>query len=100
VTAMIPIGPQLAFLWRTPAFDHDQEIKARWLSVEERGLEILRRAQDANVLASDAPEWWLLRTLYSLVYSAAESVGSGHLAPREAPGLVLRTYLRGVGTST
>jgi len=44
--AMIPIGPQLAFLWRTPAFDHDQDIEARWRAVEDSTLAILKRAQD------------------------------------------------------
>lgn len=33
---MIPNGPQLAFLWRTPAFDHDDEIRTRWAVAEER----------------------------------------------------------------
>ena len=97
VAAMIPIGPQLAFLWRIPAFDHDPEVKARSHAAEERCLEVLRRARDAGVLAPGTPEWWLLHTLYALVYSAAESVGSGHLAPRDAPRLVLHTLLRGVG---
>src|SRR5579862_5787922 len=35
IAAMIPNGPQLAFLWRTPAFDHDDEISARWAAAEE-----------------------------------------------------------------
>src|SRR6185312_1164151 len=30
VAAMVPIGPQLAFLWRTPSFDHDAGIGERW----------------------------------------------------------------------
>src|SRR5258706_16289366 len=34
VAAMIPNGPQLAFLWRTPALDHDREIKAPEAAVE------------------------------------------------------------------
>jgi AcrR family transcriptional regulator len=95
--AMIPIGPQLAFLWRTPAFDHDQELVERWASTEERGLAVLRRAQDRGVLAADVPDWWLLHTFYSLIYVAAESVGSGHLAPRDAPKLVIGTFLNGIG---
>ena len=36
VAALIPIGPQLAFLWRTPAFDHMKDLDDRWLAVEER----------------------------------------------------------------
>ena len=95
--AMIPIGPQLAFLWRTPAFDHVGDIGERWLAVEARCLAVLKRAQDLGVLAAGVPDWWLLQTLYSIIYVAAESVGAGKLAPLDAPGLALGTFLHGLG---
>jgi AcrR family transcriptional regulator len=97
VDAMIPIGPQLAFLWRTPAFDHMPEIFKSWKAAEDSGLEVLARAQAAGLIAADVPHFWLLQTLYSLVYVAAESVRSGHLASRSATDLVLRTLLHGLG---
>ena len=97
VEAMIPIGPQLAFLWRSPIFDHVPEIVERWVAVKDRGKDIVVRAQANGVLAEDVPQWWLLQSLYSIVYVASESIRSGHLAPRDAPGLVLSTYLRGLG---
>jgi AcrR family transcriptional regulator len=95
--AMIPIGPQLAFLWRTPAFDHVSDIHDRWAAVEASTLAILKRAQDRGVIAASVAEWWLLRTFYSIVYVAAESVQTGHLAPLDAPGFALSTYLHGIG---
>jgi AcrR family transcriptional regulator len=97
VEAMIPIGPQLAFLWRNPIFDHVPEIIERWVAVEGRGKDIVLRAQANGVIATDVPQWWLLQSLYSIVYVASESIRSGHLAPRDAPELVLGTYLRGLG---
>lgn len=96
--AMIPIGPQLAFLWRTPAFDHVQELSERWKAVEARGLAVLKRAQDRGILRAGVPDWWLLQTFYSIIYVAAESVGVGQLAPLDAPGLALSTFLHGSGT--
>jgi AcrR family transcriptional regulator len=96
--AMIPIGPQLAFLWRTPAFDHVAELGERGIAVELRCLAVLKRAQQRGVLAPGVPDWWLLNTYYSLVYVAAESIRSGDLAPRDAPDLVLATFLGGVGS--
>lgn len=95
--AMIPIGPQLAFLWRTPAFDHDQGMEVRWRAVEDGTLAILKRAQDLGEIAPAVPDWWLLNTFYSVIYVAAESVQSGHLAPLDAPGLALSTFLHGIG---
>ncbi len=97
--AMIPIGPQLAFLWRTPAFDHVRELDARWSAVEASTLAILQRAQDRGVIAASVPDWWLLRTFFSLIYVAAESVQSGHLAPLDAPQFTLSTFLHGTGAS-
>ena len=97
--AMIPIGPQLAFLWRTPAFDRDTEMDARWCAVEAATLAILNRAQDRGVIAAGTPDWWLLRTFFSLVYVAAESVQSGQLAPLDAPGFALGAFLHGIGAS-
>ena len=97
VAALIPIGPQLAFLWRTPAFDRMKDLDERWLAVEERSLAVLRRAQELGILAADLPDWWLGQMLSSVVYVAASSVQVGRLAPLDAPGLALRTLLRGTG---
>src|SRR5215469_3425372 len=97
VAAMIPIGPQLAFLWRTPAFDHIAELDERWKAAEARSLAVLKRAQDRGVLQASVPDWWLLQTFYSIIYVAAESVSHGKLAPLDAPGLALGTFLHGVG---
>jgi AcrR family transcriptional regulator len=95
--AMIPIGPQLAFLWRTPAFDHVQDLGERWKAVEARGLAVLQRAQERGIVAASVPDWWLLQTFYSIIYVAAESVGAGKLAPLDAPGLAHATFLHGLG---
>jgi AcrR family transcriptional regulator len=96
VAALIPIGAQLAFLWRTPAFDHMPDLEERWTAVEERVLAVLRRAQQLGLVAADVPDWWLRQMLASVVYVAAESVREGRLAPLDAPGLALRTFLRGL----
>jgi AcrR family transcriptional regulator len=97
VTSMIPIGPQLAFLWRTPSFDRDKEFLAREQEVVAQLLAVLKRAQNRGVLAADAPEWWLLQTFYALIFVGALVVGDGYLAPRDAPGRVMRMFLHGIG---
>lgn len=55
--AMIPIGPQLAFLWRTPVFDHVGGLDARWHAVEERCQDALKRVQGRGLLTADVPDW-------------------------------------------
>jgi AcrR family transcriptional regulator len=96
VAALVPLGPQLEFLWRTPALEHVDEIRARLDVLQERQLAVLRQAQKLGILA-DVPDWWLLRILYAVVYSAAEAVYTGALAPLDAPELAFDTLLRGVG---
>src|SRR5215475_2431368 len=95
--ATVPIGPQLGFLWRSPILEHIPEIVERWTAVERRNLAVLQRARAHGVIDPDVADWWLLQTFYSVVYVASEAVRSGHLAPRDAPDLVLRTMLRGIG---
>ena len=60
-------------------------------------MAVLRRAQELGILAADLPDWWLGQMLSSVVYVAASSVQAGRLAPLDAPGLALRTLLRGTG---
>ena len=66
--------------------------------MEARGLTVLKRAQDRGIIAVSIPDWWLLQTFYTVIYVAAESVGDGKLAPLDAPGLALSTFLHGVGS--
>lgn len=96
LTAMIESGPQLAFLWRNPSLDPDEEINRRFIGAQNGCLAVLGRAQHAGLISVDVPDWWLLQTMFALVYTAAESVHSGHLAPRDAPDLALKTLLHGL----
>ncbi|MEO7058152.1 MAG: hypothetical protein ABI083_00385 [Lapillicoccus sp.] len=96
VTALLPIGPQLNFIWRTPSLDVDDEVHRLYLSLDASLIAVLARARAAGVLR-DRPDWWLGQSLHALVYVAWESVQSGHLARLDAPDLVLDTMLTGVG---
>jgi AcrR family transcriptional regulator len=100
IEAMIPIGPQLAFLWRTPSFDHDQDLETRWNAFTQQTLAILKRAQDRGVISAVVPDWWLLSTFHAVIYIASERVQLGHLARLDAPGLALSTLLHGIGPQT
>jgi AcrR family transcriptional regulator len=99
ITAMIPVGPQLAFLWRTPALEQFPELIKRSIAAEDRCRTVLLRAQRLGVIAAGIPDWWLLDTFLSLIYSASLAVGNGKLAPLDAPGLTMRTLLHGIGPS-
>ena len=99
LAAMIESGPQLAFLWRNPSLDPDEEINRRYGEVQRGCLAVVHRAQREGLLAAAVPDWWLLQTIFALTYTAAESVHSGHLAPRDAPDLAVKTLLHGLSAS-
>lgn len=96
-TAMIPIGPQLAFLWRTPALEQVPELIKRAIAVEDRCQAVLLRAQRLGVIKAAVPGWWLLDTYLSMIYSASLAVSGGKLAPLDAPRLAVTTLLHGIG---
>jgi hypothetical protein len=96
LAAMIASGPQLTFLWRNPSLDGDEELARMYIEVEKRCLAVLDRARNQGIVDATVPDWWLLQTMFALVYTAAESVGTGHLAPRDAPDLALGTLLHGL----
>ncbi len=96
VTALVPVGPQLNFLWRTPSLQSDAEFCAAYTEVDDAIVEVLARAKAAGALDPAQPDWWLRQTLVALVYVAWECVESGRLARLDAPDRVLETMLRGV----
>jgi AcrR family transcriptional regulator len=98
LAAMIESGPQLTFLWRNPALDEDHELTQRYIDVEKRCLAVLDRARRQGLIAASTPDWWMLQTVFALVYTAAEAVQFGKLAPLDAPDLALGTLLRGLDT--
>jgi AcrR family transcriptional regulator len=100
MAAAIDCGPQLQFIWRSPALDGDDELMRRYNTVEERSLDVLRRARELGVITAGVPDWWLLQSFYALSYTAFEMVHSGHLAPLDAPGLALNTLLHGIGADS
>jgi AcrR family transcriptional regulator len=97
IAALIQAGPALAFLWRSPTLDRDDEIGQRWRVIESAILARLRQARDLDLLRPGVPGWWLTSTLFSVVYTAHEAIQGGLLAPLDAPGLALETLLHGVG---
>jgi AcrR family transcriptional regulator len=94
VTALLPVGPHLAFLWRTPSFDHEPEFGTRWLLTEKGLADVIGRAKSRGVVSSGRPDWWDVSTLLALIYVASESVYLGRLAALDAPDLVMRTFLK------
>lgn len=97
VAALVPVGPQLNFIWRTPELESDAEFLQAHTGLDAAITEVLGQAKAAGALDAARPDWWLWHTLVALVYVAWECVEEGRLARLDAPDLVLDTLLRGVG---
>nr|CTQ88894.1 Transcriptional regulator, TetR family [Kibdelosporangium sp. MJ126-NF4] len=98
IAGLIPLGPRIEFMYRQIGLDDVPDLVARYEQTGEPLLRLIRRGQDAGILRKDMPDWWILATLDAQFYSAWEAVSAGRLAPLDAPGLVMKTVMRGVGT--
>jgi hypothetical protein len=56
-----------------------------------------RRLKSEQVVAADVPLPWLAAVLDNLIYTAWMTISEGDIAPNEAPGLVLKSFLNGLG---
>jgi AcrR family transcriptional regulator len=100
VTALVPVGAQLAFLFREPSLDNEPAIDKRLGDLDKPIETAIRAAQQAGALRTDRPEWWFVSTLYALVYVAWEGIKVGRLAPLDATELVVGTLIDGLGATT
>ncbi len=97
VTAVIPLGPRLAFLLRERSLDVEPDLTARVEALDAQVTALVRRGRAAGVLTAELPEEWVVASLNAQVYAAWELIALGRLAPVGAPAVVIRTLLHGIG---
>jgi len=97
VEALIPLGSQLDFIWRTPALDDDEDLAPLGARYKQGLDRVVSAARQRGTIRSDVPDWWAVQMVESVVYVAWQKVDDGHLAPRSAPGLATDSLLQGVG---
>lgn len=100
IDALVPVGAQLAFLFRQPSLDGEPEIERRMPELDVPIDAAIEKARSAGVLRTDRPDWWFGSTLFALVYVAWEGVALGRLAPLDATDLVFDTLVNGLGETT
>jgi AcrR family transcriptional regulator len=98
IGALVPVGAQLAFLFRQPVLEGNPELVARQSAELDEPIDsAVRAARAAGTLRTDQPEWWTCSAVYALIYIAWEGAERGALALLDAPRLALDTFLSGVG---
>ncbi|PTA69863.1 TetR family transcriptional regulator [Deinococcus arcticus] len=98
IERLVPLGPRLRFLLRASELDGDAELTRASAALDATLLSALERAQAQGLLSPRPPAAWLMASLHALIYVCWEQVAAGTVAPRDAAGLVFRTWLGGVGS--
>jgi AcrR family transcriptional regulator len=97
VAALLPVGPELDFLWRTPAFDQDERIGTLFQEYERQFEQVLTRSRAAGEVRDGLAMPWLAQLVQSVCYVAWQEVEAGRLARLDAPGQALEALLKGIG---
>lgn len=95
VERLVPLGPRLMFLLRANELRDDPDLDRRIDELDAPLLRTVEHAQHRGALDRALPVWWVTESLYAVVYVAWEQVELGRLAARDAPPLVIRTWLHG-----
>jgi AcrR family transcriptional regulator len=95
VVDLLPYGAYMTLLMQQPEVFSESAIIAR---TDATIAPIAAIVAVAGGIRPGVPDWWLSRSLHSLLFTAWDLVQFGWLAPRDAPDLVLSTFTTGVLT--
>ncbi|MCG8618148.1 MAG: TetR/AcrR family transcriptional regulator [Desulfobacterales bacterium] len=100
ITRLIPLGASLnvSAYFVHPVRDEDPRVLAPYLECMERTRQLCLDLKAEGDVQPDVPVSWLVTSIDSLIFAAWEKVESGDIAPKQAPWLVLSTFLTGHGT--
>ncbi|HEY8789102.1 MAG TPA: TetR/AcrR family transcriptional regulator [Actinopolymorphaceae bacterium] len=96
VVDLLPFGAHMTLLMQQPEVFADDAVTTRTDAI---AAPIAAIVASAGTVRPGVPDWWLVRSLHSLLFTAWDLVRMGWLAPRDAPDLVLSTFTGGVLTS-
>lgn len=95
VKVLVPLGASFHFL-------NSEHIHAEGSGIEDlyrnqlgRIKELAIRLRAEKVVAAEIPLAWIAAVLDNLIYTAWVTVLEGNIAPNDAPGLVLFSFLNG-----
>lgn len=101
IVSFVTMGHRFHFLLDDRNFRLDEkieaEIKRREKYLDEEIENLFRRGQQEGLLRQDMPLKWLNEVLTAIFIAAWQNIRDGYIAVREAPKLVLTTFLSGLG---
>ena len=95
VKVLVPLGASFHFLNFNQIYAEDSGIDDLYRNQLMRLRELSKRLRAEKVVSSEIPIAWVAAVLDNLIYTAWETVLEGDIAPNDAPGLVLSSFLNG-----
>ena len=95
VKVLVPLGASFHFLNFNQIYAEDSGIDDLYRNQLMRLRELSTRLRAEKVVSSEIPLAWVAAVLDNLIYTAWETVLEGDIAPNDAPGLVLISFLNG-----
>ncbi len=100
VTRLIPLGSSLnvSAYFNHPVKDEDPRVMERYQRHQSQARQLCLELKKQGAVAAEIPIAWLASTMDALIFEAWANVENGEIAPKQAPWLVLGTFLAGHGT--
>lgn len=95
VKVLVPLGASFHFLNSEQLYAEGSVIDDLYRNQLVRLKELSRRLRVERVVTNDIPLAWIAAVLDNLIYTAWVTVLQGDIAPNDAPGLVLDSFLNG-----
>lgn len=96
IRVLVPLGATFHFLNSEQISSEDSGIAELYKNQLLRLKDLAQRLKSEGVVAPEVPLAWIAAVLDNLIYTAWITVSEGDIAPNDAPGLVLRSFLTGL----
>lgn len=94
---LVPAGQKLRFVYRCGDLVDDEALRRAEARLDRHIAPVLDAAVRAGLVARDLGAVWLSEVFEALLYASWTSVARGAVAPADAPQLLMRTLLHGLG---
>jgi AcrR family transcriptional regulator len=96
IRVLVPLGASFHFLNSEQISSEDTGITELYKNQLRRLKNLSERLKADRVVAQEVPLAWIAAVLDNLIYTAWITVSEGDIAPNDAPGLVLQSFLYGL----
>lgn len=97
IAAVVPLGDRYHFLSQEHGFPDDPEIEGELQRQLQELGDLVEAVKAERTIAAEMPTAWVVAAFDALIYAAWAAVNDGSVARRDAPELVWRTVISGLG---